>query len=415
MLRHSRRYVLVVLTATFALSHLDRQILAILLEPIKRDLQLSDTQLGALSGLVFAVFYSVLGIPFALRAVTGSRVNIIALSVTVWSAMTVACGLAQTYLQLVLARIGVAVGEAGSSPSAHAIISDLYPPKERVGAMAVYASGVNFGLFLALLGGGLAVQFLGWRWTFMLAGLPGLAVALVVWLTLRDPDRQVQSQGSSRKRLVRRTIVAMWSDRVIRHLVIGCSLTAVVGYGSVAWLPSFLIRSHQLQPAQVGMFLAWAVGIGGLAGAIAVGKLSDRLAQRDQRWGLWCMTLALLSAKPFLFAFYLVDATQLALVLFLLPAVCSNVFLGPSIAAIHGRMDPSLRPIASAFLLFLMNLVGLGIGPLLAGAVSDGLAEPLGSDSLRAALVVLQLIGLWGIAHFVYSVARVRDGRLAIA
>jgi len=241
-----RRYAMLLLVLVFTSSHVDRQILAILLQPIKLELQLSDTQLGFLSGVAFAIFYATLGVPMAMWADRGNRRNLIALALATWSGMTAVCGMATNFWQLALARIGVGIGEAGSSPPSHSMIADMYPPAERAGAMGTFSLGINLGLMTGFLVGGWISQWYDWRAAFYVVGLPGLLLALVVRLTLREPPRGYAEglRSSSHEAPSLGAIVRfMASTPTLRHLATGATLASFVGYGVVLWLPAFLMRS----------------------------------------------------------------------------------------------------------------------------------------------------------------------------
>ena len=280
-------YVLGVLTAVYTSSHVDRQIMGILLEPIKLELGASDTQMGFLIGLTFAIFYATLGMPIAMLADRTNRRNIIVIATSVWSVMTALCGAAQTFVQLALARIGVGTGEAGSSPPSHSVIADLFEPRMRGTAMGVFALGVNFGLLIAYAAGGWMSENIGWRLTFVVIGLPGFLIAALLYFTTQEPKRGSTEPGAlaSDEKAPPFKVVAghMWRTRSIRHLVAGSSIAAFVGYGFVLWMPAFLIRSHGLTPTQVGFTLALMTGVIGGLGTFSAGKLVDVLARRDER------------------------------------------------------------------------------------------------------------------------------------
>jgi predicted MFS family arabinose efflux permease len=403
----ARRYVLIVLAALSAFNFLDQQLMSILLEPVRREFGLTDIQLGLLSGLAFAALYTVLSIPAGLWAVSHSRRDLIAVAAVVWGAMTVACGFAQSFTQLVLARLGVGIGEAGGLPPSQAWVSDLYPPGERATALAILAGGVNVGVFLSFLVGGYIGHRYGWRVAFVVAGLPPILLAVLLRFTVREaalpkPPVGAAPEGGSAA-LVGATLGLMWTDRVLRQLLIAAILTMTVGYGAIAWIPSYLVRSHGLNIAQAGAFLAVVIGIGGAIGTWLGGRFSDRLRARDVRWSLWLVALVFVVARPFAMAFYWIDDTTVALALFVLPAAVGAVHIGPSVAVLHERIDPHLRPLASALFLMILTLVGLGFGPLAVGALSDLVFARYGENSLRYALLVWQCVGLWAAVHFYFA------------
>jgi MFS family permease len=399
----SRAYCLAVLTAVAALNQLDRQLMSILLEPVRREFALSDVQLGLLSGLAFAALYTTLSIPAAVWAVSHSRRNLIAVAATVWGAMTALCGAAQSFGQLFLARLGVGVGEAGGVPPSHAIISDLYPPGERATAMAIWSAGNNLGIFIAFLFGGVIAQRFGWRMAFIVAGVVTVLCAVLLRLTVHEPPRAADAGpaaalGSGGR--VRESWRLMWRDRAIRQILFGAVITAAVGFGALAWIPSYLARSHQLPLAAIGVYLAVVVGLGGALGSWLGGYFSDALRRRDIRWSLWLVAAVFIGSKPFSIAFYLLDNAVIGLTLFAIPAAVGGIFMGPSVAVLHDRVPVALRPIVSAIFLMFINFIGLGLGPLITGALSQYVFASTGEHSLRYALVVMQVAGIWGGLHF---------------
>ncbi|HIQ54448.1 MAG TPA: MFS transporter, partial [Pseudomonas pachastrellae] len=375
-------------------------------EPLKADLLLSDTQLGFLSGIAFALFYATLGIPIAIFADRSNRRNIIAWSIAIWSVMTALCGMANNFWQLALARIGVGIGEAGSSPPSHSMIADLYPKEKRSSAMSIYALGVYLGIMIGFIVGGFVAEWWGWRAAFFVVGLPGILIALLVRFTMVEPPRGF-ADGVKPPPLGKVNIKAgfavLWRVRTTRHVVLGVSLTALVGYGTIVWNPAFLIRSHGLTPGQVGLFLGPLMGIVGGLGAWIGGMLADKLAARDASWNAWIVGLAKLIAIPFIVAFYMMDSTFWALVVYC-PAVFLGAFyLGPSFAMIQSLTPLRSRALASAIMLLVLNLVGLGLGPQVIGIVSDMVSGVFGTDSLRYALIGAAFLNIWACAHYYFA------------
>lgn len=412
-----RAYILFLLAALSAFNFLDQQLMSILLEPIRREFQLSDIQLGLLSGLIFAALYTVLSIPAGLWAVARSRRNLIAAAAMLWGAMTVACGFVQSFAQLALARLGVGIGEAGGAPPSQAWVSDLYNPGERATALAVLAAGVNIGAFLAFLIGGFVGQRYGWRVAFMAGGFLPLLCGLLLRLTTHDASPVVAAAAAAQQEgpasLVHAIMAQMFGDPVIRQVLIAAVLAMTVGYGAIAWIPSFLVRSHGLGIAQIGAYLALTIGIGGAIGSWLGGAISDRLRERDVRWSLWLVAIVFVIARPFAMAFYWVDDTALALALFVLPGAVGAIHIGPSLAILHERVEARQRPLASALFLMIVTLVGLGLGPLAVGAMSQIVFAKYGADSLRYALLVWQLVGLWAAIHFYLGGAALARGDAA--
>lgn len=397
-----RGYVLGLLLVVYVVNFIDRSIVNILLQPIKEEFQPSDTALGFLSGVAFAIFYATLGLPIARWADRGVRRDIVALALLVWSGMTVLCGLARSFPQLVLARIGVGVGEAGCSPPAHSILSDYYPPEKRGTAFAIYALGIPIGTAFGFLLGGWMTQTLGWRAAFMLVGLPGLVLAVVVRLTLREPPRGLSEarRDTGPAPELGQVIRSMWRLASFRHLAAAATLHAFVGYGVAAWNAAFLMRSHGLSIGEVGTWLA-SIGIvfGGL-GTFLGGYLADRLAPRDVRWALWVPGISTLIAVPFAVAFYLWPDVRAALAFAGIPVFFGAMYLGPTFSITQALAPLRMRAVASAFMLFLLNLIGLGLGPQIVGIASDLLAPRLAGESLRGALSLVVILNFWSSAHY---------------
>ena len=407
-----RYYALGLLTLTYAFNFVDRQILAILQEPIKAELGLSDSQLGLLTGFAFAVFYVVCGIPIARWADRGVRRSIIALAIAVWSAMTGLCGLAQNYVQLLLARIGVGVGEAGGSPPAHSMISDIFPPSERATALSTYSVGINIGIMAGFLMGGWLNEFFGWRVAFMVVGIPGVLLAILVRTTLAEPVRGLSEnrQASGENANFRDVLSVLWNCRSFRHLALAAALNAFCGYSAANWTASFMIRSHDMATGELGTWLAVILGGGGAIGVFGGGLLADRLASRDKRWYAWLPALTGLMALPFQVGIYMAGSPYLALGLAVFPGIVSNVYLGNTIATTHGLVGLRMRAMASAILFLILNIIGLGMGPWTIGLVSDALAPTLGAESLRyAMLYIIPVVSFWSICHFYLASRSLRE------
>jgi MFS family permease len=330
------------------------------------------------------------------------RRDIIALALAVWSGMTVLCGLARTFPQLVLARIGVGVGEAGCSPPAHSILSDYYPPEKRGTAFAIYALGIPIGTAFGFLLGGWMTETLGWRTAFMLVGLPGLLLAIVVRLTLREPQRGLSEarRDTGAAPDVGEVLRSMWRLASFRHLAAAATLHAFVGYGVTAWNAAFLMRSHGMSIGEVG---SWLAGIGIVFGGLGTflgGYLADRLAPRDVRWALWVPGISTLIAVPFAVAFYLWPDLRVALAFAGIPVFFGAMYLGPTFSITQALAPLRMRAVASAFMLFLLNLIGLGLGPQVVGIASDLLAPRLAGESLRGALSLVVVFNFWSAAHY---------------
>ncbi|MDQ2893958.1 MAG: MFS transporter [Pseudomonadota bacterium] len=400
-----RTLTLALLTLVYFFSYMDRQILAILLELIKADLHLSDTQLGMLSGLAFAIFYAGLGIPVARLADRTNRRNIIAIALAIWSAMTALCGLAQNFGQLLAARIGVGVGEAGSSPPSHSIIADLYPPEQRASAMAIYATGVVLGGGFGTMIGGMAAGAFGWRIAMVLIGVPGILLAIIVRLFVVEPKRGLSDAqiavSDDNMPSVRDAILGMWRSGPAFHLVMGVTLTSLIGYALAAFGPSYLQRSLGFSIQQVALIAAPIAAIVGTISGIGGGKLAD---WASKRWGLhaqsWMVAVLKCLALPFTLVFYTTDSTTVALVCYAFQFLFASSYLGPSFALLQGLAPIRVRAMWAAVTLLVINLIGLGLGPLAIGLISDALKPSLGVESLRWAMVIMAAITPWAIFHY---------------
>ncbi|MEE4144429.1 MAG: MFS transporter [Halieaceae bacterium] len=398
-----KRFALAMLTAVYALNFIDRQILVILQEPIKADMGLSDAQLGLLSGFAFAVIYVTAGIPIAYWADRGNRRNIISLAVAVWSGMTAISGLAQNYGQLLLARVGVGLGEAGGSPPAHSMISDYYPPAQRATALSIYSSGIYMGVLLGFLFGGVIAEAFGWRTAFMVVGLPGVLFAVVLRFTLREPPRgrwENPAIAHAPQPRLRQTMALLRDRPSFWYVAMGSAFASYVAYGNGNFLPSFLIRTHGMSIAEVGTVLALVSGVSGALGTFLGGYLSDRYGTRDMRWYLWIPMLGIaLAYFPYL-NMLLTDNIRSGLALVFFALILNSFYLGPCIALSHALVEPGMRAMTSAILLFVLNMIGLGLGPLLTGMVSDMLAPAYGDQALRYSMLVTTQMYLLALLMF---------------
>lgn len=370
------------------------------MDQIGSEFSLSNTQLGLLSGLVFAVVYVVFGFPIAKLAARGNRRNIIAASAAVWSILTVAMAGAQNFTQLALARLGVGIGEAGAVAPSHSLISDLYPPDKRTSAMATFVSGANLGVLLAFLVGGIIGQAYGWRWAFVVAGFPGIILALILRFTVSEPRRATEVDGTQTRALLISTIITIWNDRGLRHAMFGISILGIVTFGALAWNPTFIIRYHGLTQAQTGIFFALTIGVFGGLTTWFLGKLADRWGYENPKWRIGIVVAVILFSKPFIIGFLMIDARNVALLCFVGSAMIASVFWGPTFAFLHSRVEPYMRPMATAIFLFCFNLVGVGIGPTIIGIMSDTIFANQGTRSIAYALLTVQIAGIWAAWHY---------------
>ena len=397
-----RNYALGVLVVVYTFNFIDRQILSILLEPIKQDLGLSDSALGMLTGFAFALFYATLGIPIARFADRSNRRNLIAWALAIWSAMTAVSGLAQNFWHLLLARIGVGVGEAGCSPPAHSMLADYFPTENRATALGIYSLGIPFGILFGFIAGGWLNEFFGWRVAFFIVGVPGLLLAILVRFTLREPPRGMAEGrvADEEQPTIMETFRFLWSKRSFRHMAVGGGLTAFVGYGVITWVPSFLIRSYGMSTGDVGTYLGLILGIPGGIGIALGGYLADRYGARDTRWYLWIVSAALIASMPLFFGVYLSNTALASLMFLILPILLGNFYQATTFSQTQGLVSLRMRSVAAAVLLFILNMIGLGAGPQTVGILSDILQPSSGDESLRYALLILSTVQIWAAYHY---------------
>lgn len=396
----SLKLVLAVLLVVYIFNFLDRQIVNILAEPIRRDLSLSDTQIGLMTGIAFAAFYTFLGIPIARFADKPStnRVGLIAGALIIWSGMTALCGQAQTFVQLLLARIGVGVGEAGCSPAAHSLIADLAPPEKRASALAIYALGIPVGTLLGMLIGGFLADTWGWRMAFVVVGLPGILLAGGVMLLIRDPRRAaalgaanaVQSPRTLSNREALREIL---SSRAYVLLVAAGSAAAFLSYGKATWTTIFFQRTHGLSAGETGFWFGIWGGIAAIVGTFGGGWLADRFGRVNRQHVLTAPAVGFAVAVPLAIASYVMTDWRWALALLMIPTLLNSLYYGPCFSSAQGLVKPEARAMASAVLLFSQNLIGLGLGPLFFGMLSDWIKPVAGPESVRWVLYGAALIG----------------------
>ena len=388
----ARKVTLFLLTVTYFFSYMDRQILAILLEDIKADLLLTDTQLGLLSGFAFALFYATLGIPVAALADRMNRINIISIALALWSAMTAMCGLAQNFGQLLAARIGVGIGEAGSSPPSHSIIADLYPAEKRALALSIYSLGVTLGAAAGQMFGGNLTYFFDWRVAFIVIGLPGVILAIVVKMFATEPPRRAEpgAKESDEQPGIGEGFRTIFSNPSARWLIAGVTLTSMIGYALTSWTPSYLIRIFELNTLQVGNIVAPLLAIAGVVSGLGGGWLANRLTARDGLYRQpWMIAVLKTLALPFLFWFYLAGDAWIAVGVYFIALLFQSSYLGPTFAVIQTLAPLRMRAVWAAITLLIINLIGLGLGPTMVGVLSDLFIPRFGDQSLRYALLVI--------------------------
>ncbi len=389
-----RAWVLAVLTLTYTFNHVDRQILVILLEPIKTELGLRDSQLGMLTGLAFAAFYATLGIPVAMWADRGNRRNIIALAVAIWSGMTALSGLAQTYWHLLLARMGVGIGEAGGTPPATSMIADLYRPEERATALGIYTTGIGLGIMAGFALGGYVYELYGWRVAFFVAGIPGLILALVVRFTVREPARGLSDArvDDTPAPSLGETLRFIFGQTSYLWLLAGCLLICISSNAFLVFTSSFLQRTYALTPGQVALPLGVLIGGVGSAGAVILGMVCDRLSKRDLRWRPLIIAACAAAALPFAWMFLRAPTVEAAYAWNIVPSFIGLVYASIAYTASQELVKLRMRSFASAFMLFCLTLIGIGCGPWIAGELSDHFLRQGAEQPLARALELILIL-----------------------
>ncbi len=393
----ARRYILAVLTAVYALNVVDRTILVILQEPIKHEFNLSDTQLGLLTGFAFSAFYSISSLFIAGLADTGVRRSILAGAVAVWSLSTAACGFVGNYALLFLARAGVGVAESGSVPTSQSMIADLYSPAKRGGALGILSCGIFLGHFVGLAVGGWVGAQLGWRSTFMLLGGFGVVFALVIRMTVAEPARS-ESAAEDRPSLWA-VLTLLARSPVFVNMAIGSALySAMVGVNN--FMPSFMMRSHALTLGQVGLWLGLIGGVAGAVGATISGRATDRLGRRDLVRLPWIPAAMMALATPFLILGLTTGNPVIMMLAYFFPSMTVAAHIPPAITVANSLVPHQARARAAAVVFLMLNLVGASLGPLFIGLLSDLLKPRYGAGALGIAMITVFLgAAVWSTCH----------------
>lgn len=403
-----QRLALLLLTLSYACAHLDRNIVTILLAPIKAEFGVSDTALGLLTGLTFAVFYGVLGIPLAYLADRADRRHLLAASLTLFSAFTAMSGLVSSFGQLVAARIGVGVGEGGAVPAAQSIIGDLFEPEQRFFAVGIYSTGASIGALLGLMIGGLVSQLYDWRIAFIAAGVGSLLVSLLTWMLVKEPERRSTTTRSASENISAERIPGMWeaakylwAERpAYRHLFAAAGIAAIPGYSLLVWTPSLFSRYFLMPQGQIGVWLGLLFGCGGAIGILLSSYSASRMGRRSIALSLVPPIVGCCLVGIFSILMTFAPSRDLALLLLVIPAIGYCCHIAPLYGVIHAIVQNRVRARAIAFLLLAANIAGFGFGPLFAGVVSDYLSESLGTASLSYALLIINFGWFWAAAHF---------------
>jgi MFS family permease len=413
-----RRYVLGALTAVYTLNFLDRGLIGLLLQPIQADLHLSDTQLGFLTGIAFGLFYATLGVPIARWADRGNRASITSLAIGLWGLTVMSCVLVTNFTQLVLARIAAAIGESGCMPPTYSLVGDYFPrPAERVRAMAIYWLANPLAALISFIAGGRLNEHYGWRVTFFIMGLPALLVAVLVKATVLDPRGSLPSGPAQRSILpgINDVLRWCWYQHSARHLGVGIVLLFTMGLGLSPWYAAFMIRTHGMGTAELGLWLGVIAGVCATAGTLFGGYAAAKWCAEDEQRQMRLMSVITAALVPSYALFLLVPGKVTALLalgplLFLFSAL-----IGPMFALLQRLVADRMRATTLALVMLLANLIGMGVGPQVVGILSDQLRTTVGNDSLRYAMLTLSLIALWAAYHFWKVSQSVRQDLIATA
>jgi predicted MFS family arabinose efflux permease len=384
-----RAYVLAILVLVYTFNFIDRQIVGILAVPIKHELGLTDTQLGLVGGLALAFFYTLLGIPIARLADRASRVGIMTVALGLWSLMTAACGLANSFAQLFIARLGVGVGEAGGVAPAYSLICDYFPPAQRARALSAYSFGIPIGSAAGILLGGFITHWMSWRMAFFIVGLAGLLIAPLLKATVREPFRGGLDPAPppAARPTLPEVVTTLAGKLSFWGLALGAAASSMMGYGLLFWMPSFLVRSFALSLVQASLAYGGLVLMGGLAGIWLGGSLADRHGMQHRAAYALVPAIAFLATIPFYVAGVLSTSLGVCLAVLLVPTALGLVWLGPVLTAVQHLVPASMRATASAVFLFINNLLGIGLGTTVIGALSDALRVRAGAESLRYSIL----------------------------
>ena len=407
-------YVLALLWLVGLFRFMDIQVFAVVLESVRAEFHFSDSLLGLLSGLAFAIFYATLGIPIALMADRYSRRNILSVVLGIWSGMTYLCGNATGFVSLFLARMGVGIGEAGATPSIHSLLADYFSAKNRGTVFAIVNTSIPAGVFAGFMIGGWILENYDWRVTFYAYGVPGILLAIILRLTLREPPRGYSENRTAPIESVKftDTLKYLWSLRAYRHLVTATTIMTLGAYGSGIWIPAFFQRIHNLGIGEVTFWLAWIYGGGGITGSLLGGWLSDRLAikRQDARWYVRIPGIAALMILPFSFFVYLWGNPYQAMTVHIGTTILMHMYLGPAYGTVQTLAGVKRRAMASGINLLVINFLGIGFGPLIVGSASDYMNSIYGVESIRYSLLGLVVIAYtWSAVHFFLAGRTLRD------
>ncbi|WP_116808517.1 spinster family MFS transporter [Steroidobacter cummioxidans] len=398
-----KRYVLAMMTSVYMLNLVDRGLMSLLLQPIKEDLSLSDTQLGFLTGIAFALFYATLGLPIARWADRGNRVTVTSLAIGLWGLTVMACVLVTNFVQLVFARVAAAVGEAGCKPPTYSLVGDYFSgSSERTRAMAIYLTGNSLSTLVAYTVGGWLNELYGWRMTFFIMGILGLLLAIAVKLTVIEPRTQtpVVRTGETQAPSTKVVIATLWRQPSFRHLSLALILLYTVGLGLGPWQAAFMIRTYHMSTGELGLWLGLICSASGVVGALLGGYLASRYFQGNERGQMAMSALAVALILPCFVAFLMLPEKNQALLALIPLMMVFTVFMGPTYALMQRLVADNMRATMMALVMLLANLVGMGLGPQIVGILSDLLRPTFGGDALRYAMLIVASAALWSAYHF---------------
>ncbi len=407
--RRHANYVLAILFLVLMFNFIDRQIVGILADSIKADLGLSDTQVGLMTGLSFAIFYTTLSIPLAIVADRWNRSKVIAIAIAIWSIMTVICGLAANFIQIFLARIGVGIGEAGSSPASHSLIADLFPPERRATALGIFAMSVSIGSFVAFTGGSWLAENFGWRWTLVAAGAPGILISIIIWFTIRDPrgEKPISEAFKSKPGEVKLTDAIKELSRkwAYWHLIIAGAIVSFVAYGVQTFYFPVFSRIHEVpvsEYSELGLKLGLMFLTFGSAGAYFGGKVGDYLNARTPGGSLLASAIIFIISIPFMYLALYADNLTTAILILGIPQFAFSFFFGPCFSSIQLLASDKTRAFSVSIWIMFSGLIGLGLGPLTIGILSDwflanGATEATG---LQQAVMIVSLFSILAALFF---------------
>ena len=406
------------MTLVYALNFVDRGLISLLLEPIKEDLQLSDGQLGFLTGIAFALFYAILGVPIARWADRGNRATITAIAIALWGLTVMSCLFVTNFVQLMFARIAAAVGESGCMPPTYSLVGDYFPaPATRTRAMSIYMLASPIAWLVSCIAGGWLNELYGWRVTFFLMGAPALAVGVLVKLTVVDPRVHTNPARASAPQLPRMADVlgTLWRQPSSRNLILALILLFTLGLGMGSWYAAFMMRSHGMRTTELGVWMGLIFGVGGMAGTLLGGYAAARWFARSERNQMRLSAVTIASLAPCFALFLFVPQKRQALIALIPLSVGFNFFLGPTFAVMQQLVVAEMRATTLAVVMLLANLLGMGIGPQIVGMLSDLFVPAFGNDSLRFAMLIMSLAALWAAYHFWRAAQTVEEDLLSVA